>query len=149
MTDYNTCLQAAAAISSAIAAIAAVCVAKNSFAFQRNSLLKKANIEQILKLLHQINYLKSLASKVAFGADDKEFSDLPLRIFETRESVMALESITSIPASADVKKVREIVNSLRKENIFARDDSTPNISIIQQLNVAISALHNIYRKELK
>lgn len=54
MADCQTWLQTIAAFSAAVAAIAAAYVARDAFAFQRNSLLKKASIEQILNLLRQV-----------------------------------------------------------------------------------------------
>lgn len=83
MNDYNTWLQTAAAISSAVAAITAACLAKSAFTFQRNSLLKKASIEQILKLLHQLYYLKSLTGQAALGASDEDVAGLNQRVSET------------------------------------------------------------------
>ncbi len=71
MIDYNTILQTVAAISSAIAAILALCVVKSTFTFQKNSLLKRASIEQILKLLHQFHYLKSLTGQAVLGMADE------------------------------------------------------------------------------
>lgn len=149
MTDYNTYLQTAAAISSAIAAIAAVCVAKNTFTFQKNSLLKKASIEQLLKLLYQFHHLKSLTGQAVLGSADEGVTGLKQRISEIRESVMVLESMISAHASADVKKIRDVAHHLGEENVFARDENTPNVAISQQLDDAISALQNIYRFEIK
>lgn len=149
MTDYNTCLQTAAAISSAIAAIAAVCVAKNTFTFQRNSLLKKANIEQILKLLQQLHYLKSLTGQPVLGMADEEFTGLKQRISETRDSVKTLESMISATANADLKKVRDFLHGLNETNIVASDDNTPNVTLSRQLDDAISTLQNIYHTEIK
>lgn len=149
MNDYNTWLQTAAAISSAVAAITAACLAKSAFTFQRNSLLKKASIEQILKLLHQLYYLKSLTGQAALGASDEDVAGLNQRVSETTDSLMALESMISARESADMKMVRDIVHHLREENVFARDDKTPNVPLSQQLDDAISALQNIYRLEIK
>lgn len=149
MNDYNTWLQTAAAISSAVAAITAVCLAKSTFTFQRNSLLKKASIEQIQKLLHQLYYLKSLTGQAALGASDEDVAGLNQRVSETTDSLMALESMISARESADMKMVRDIVHHLREENVFARDDKTPNVPLSQQLDDAISALQNIYRLEIK
>jgi putative flippase GtrA len=149
MTDYNTCLQTAATISSAIAAITAVYVAKNTFTFQRNSLLKKANIEQILKLLQQLHYLKSLTGQAVLGAADQEFTGLKQRISETRDSVKTLESMISATANADLKTVCDFVHSLNETNVFASDDNTPNVTLSRQLDNAISALQNIYHTEIK
>lgn len=149
--DY-TYLQTVASVSSAIAAIAAVCVAKNTFAFQKNSLLKKANIEQILKLLDQLHYLKSLTGQAVLGAADEDVTGpngLEQRISETRKSFMALESMISAPTSADMKKVRDFVHGLREANVFPHDDTTPNVALSKQLDAAISALQNIYRMETK
>ena len=149
MNDCNTWLQTAAAISSAVAAITAACLAKSTFTFQRNSLLKKASIEQILKLLHQLYYLKSLTGQAALGASDEDVAGLNQRVSETTDSLMALESMISARESADMKMVRDIVHHLREENVFARDDKTPNVPLSQQLDDAISALQNIYRLEIK
>ena len=149
MTDYNTCLQTTAAISSAIAAIAAVCVAKNTFTFQRNSLLKKANIEQTLKLLQQLYYLKSLTGQAVLGSTDEEFTGLKQRILETRASVKTLESMISATTNADLRKIHDFVHSLNETNVFASDDNTPNVTLRRQLDDAISALQNIYHTEIK
>lgn len=62
---------------------------------------------------------------------------------------MALESMISARESADMKMVRDIVHHLREENVFARDEKTPNVPLSQQLDDAISALQNIYRLEIK
>jgi len=149
MIDYNTILQTVAAISSAIAAILALCVVKSTFTFQKNSLLKRASIEQILKLLHQIHYLKSLTGQAVLGMADEEVTGLKQRISEIRESVMALESMISDHARADVKTVSDVAHHLREENVLARDESTPNAALGQLLDDAISALQNIYRLEIK
>lgn len=149
MTDYQTCLQTIAAISAAMAAIAAAYVAKNAFAFQRNSLLKKANIDQILKLLRQIQYLKSLTSQPLLLAADEEVTRLKDRISEARESVATLRSMTSSPTSKEIEIVRDVLDGLREDIIFASDDKTPNQTIARQLDDAISALQNIYRTEIK
>lgn len=149
MPDYNTYLQTAAAISSAIAALAAVCVAKNTFAFQKNSLLKKASVEQFVKLLTQLHYLKSLTGQAVLAAADGDVTGLKQRILETRESIIALESMLSVPPSADMKKLRDIVHSVREENVFAQDHNTPNITLSAQMDDAIRALQNIYRTEIK
>lgn len=149
MTNLNTYLQTAAAICSAIAAIAAVYVAKNSSTFQKNSLLKKANIEQMLKLLQQLHNLKSLTGQDVFGAADEDFTGLKQRILETRDSVKTLFSMTSSASNADLIKVRDVVYALNEYNVFARDDNTQNVDLSRQLDDAISALQNIYHKEIK
>ena len=149
MIDYNTILQTVAAISSAIAAILALCVVKSTFTFQKNSLLKRASIEQILKLLHQFHYLKSLTGQAVLGMADEEVTGLKQRISEIRESVMALEFMISDHARADVKTVSDVAHHLREENVLARDESTPNAALGQLLDDAISALQNIYRLEIK
>lgn len=149
MIEYNTWLQTVAAISSAIAAIAAVYVAKKTFTFHRNSLLKKANVEHILKLLQQLHYLKSLTAQVALGAADDEFTGLTQRILELKANVKTLESMTSAPASADLLQLRDFVGELRDANVFAHDVNTLNVATSQQLDGAINALHKIYRSEIK
>lgn len=149
MTDYNTCLQTVAAISSAIAAIAAVYVARSTFTFQKKMLLKKMTIEQILKLLQQLQYLKSLTGQSILGAADGAVTRLNQRISETQESILVLESMISDSANADMKKVCDFVHGLRQDSIFALDDNTPNDTLNQQLDVAIGILQKIYHKELK
>lgn len=149
MADCQTWLQTIAAISAAMAAIAAAYVAKNAFAFQRNSLLKKASIEQILKLLHQIQYLKSLTSQPVLQAADEEVIALNEKVSEARKSVATLESMTATNTSKEIAIVRDVVNELRADLIFAADDKTPNLTVAQRLDEAISALQKIYRTETK
>lgn len=149
MTDYNTSLQTVAAISSAIAAVAAVCVAKKTFIFQKTSLLKKANIEQMLKLSQQLHYLKSLTGQADLAAADEAAIGLKQRISETRDSVKVLESMTSATASADLVKLRDSVCGLHETNVFAPDDNTSNVATRRQLDDAIKALQNIYCTEIK
>lgn len=149
MADCQTWLQTIAAISAAMAAIAAAYVAKNAFAFQRNSLLKKASIEQILKLLHQIQYLKSLTRQPVLQAADEEVIALKESISEARRSVVTLESMTTASTSQEIAMVRDVVKGLREDLIFAADDKTPNLTVAQRLDEAISALQKIYRMETK
>ena len=149
MSEYNTYLQTTAAISSAIAAIAAVCVASSTSALQRNLLLKKVIIEQIMKLLNQLCYLRSLTGQPALAVADRDVTGLQQQISETMASVIALESLVSAPASADVKRVRDVVYGLREEKVFAQDHNTPNVTLNAQLGDAINALHKIYRTEIK
>ena len=149
MTDYNTYWQAAAAISSAIAAFAAVWVAKNTFSFQKVSLLKKASIEQIVKLLHQLYYLKSIIGQAVLGVADEEFTGQEQRISETRDSVKTLEFMISDTSNAEVKKILDCVQGLRPEDFCSRNASTSNVALKQKLDDAISALQKIYRTEIK
>ncbi len=149
MADCHTWLQTIAAFSAAIAAIAAAYVAKSSFAFQRTSLLKKAIIEQILKLLNQIQYLKSLTSQPVLLAADEEVTGLKDRILEARKSVATLKAMTSASTEKDIATLRDVMDGLREDLIFAADDITPNRLTAQQLDDAISALQNIYRTEIK
>lgn len=149
MADCQTWLQTIAAISAAMAAIAAAYVAKNAFAFQRNSLMKKASIEQILKLLHQIQYLKSLTRQPVLQAADEEVIALKESISEARRSVVTLESMTTASTSQEIAIVRDVVKGLREDLIFAADDKTPNLTVAQRLDEAISALQKIYRMETK
>jgi len=142
-------LQTVAAISSAIAAIAAVILAKSSFNFQKNSLLKKANIEQILKLLHQLQKLKSLSVQAVLSVADDDVSGLKQRILEIEENLIILESMISPPASADIENIRSIVFDLKEYDIFARKENKQNLTISRQLDDAISALQNIYHAEIK
>ena len=149
MADCQTWLQTIAAFSAAVAAIAAAYVARNAFAFQRNSQLKKASIEQILKLLHQVQYLKSLTSQPVLMAADEEVTGLKDRISEARKSVVTLRSMISASTNKEIAIVRDVMDGLREDLIFASDDKTPSQTIAQQLDDAISALQKIYRTETK
>ena len=149
MTDYNTCLQTAAAISSAIAAIAAVCVAKYAFNFQRNSLLKKANIEQMMKLLQQLYYLKSLIGQAVLGVADEKFTGQEQKISETRDSVKTLEFMISTTANADLNEIRDCVHGLRHKDFCSPGDNASNVALREKLDDAINALQKIYRMEIK
>lgn len=149
MADCQTWLQTIAAISAALAAIAAAYVAKNAFAFQRNSLLKKASIEQILKVMNEIQYLKSLTRQPVLLAADEEVAGLKDRISEARKSVATLRSMISPSTSKEIAIVRDVMDGLREDFIFASDEKTPNRTISQQLDEAISALQKIYRTETK
>jgi hypothetical protein len=149
MVDCQTWLQTIAAVSAAMTAIAAAYVAKNSFAFQRNSLLKKAIIENILELLHQIQYLKSLTTQPALMAADEDVMSLKDRISEARKSVVTLRSMISASTSKEIKIVRDVMNELEEDIIFAPDGKTPSQKTAQRLDDAISALQRIYRTEIK
>ncbi len=148
MNDYNALLQTIAAICSAIAAIKAASLAKSTFAFQRNSLLKKANIEQILRLLYQLHHLKSLTYETAWNAEDKKIIELTSNIFELRKNVTILQCMIAGPASGDVIILRHLTNDLHENNIFACDDEIPNIAAARQLDDAINVLQNIYLIEM-
>lgn len=148
MNDYNTWLQTITAISAAIAAIFAAYVARKAFAFQQNALLKKAIIEQIVKLLEQMYYLKLLASPCFTAADDV-VTGLKDRIIEARNSVIMLESMTSASTSKELAIVREVISELREDRILSPDDKESSLAIMQQLDDAIRALQMIYRKETK
>ena len=102
-----------------------------------------------MKLLTQLYYLRSLTGQPALAIADEDFTKLRERISETRAGVMVLESMLSAPASADVKRVRDVVNSLREEKVFAQDQNTPNVNLSAQLGEAISALYSIYHTEIK
>lgn len=149
MIDYNTCLQSVAAISSAVAAIAAVYVARSTFTFQRQSLLKKNTIDQIQKLLQQLQYFKSLTGQAVLGTADDDFTNINLRISETQECILVLESMISVSAKAELKKVSDIVRDLDEASIYALDENTPNNELKSQLDISICILQNIYHKELK
>lgn len=149
MVDCQTWLQTIAAVSAAMAAIAAAYVAKNSFAFQRNSLLKKAIIENILELLHQIQYLKSLTTQPALMAADEDVMSLKDRISEARKSVVTLRCMISASTSKEIIIVRDVMDGLEENIIFAPDDKTQNQTTAQRLDDAISALQKIYRTEIK
>jgi hypothetical protein len=124
-------------------------VARRTFTFQRDLLLKKAIIERIIELLDQLYYMRKLTGQSVFAEADEVFMGLPQKISETMASVKALEFLLSAPASANVKRVRYVVHGLRQESVFAQDHNTPNVTLSAQLGDAISALHNIYRTEIK
>lgn len=149
MVDYQTWLQTVAAVSAALAAIAAAYVAKNSFAFQRNSLLKKASIDKILELLHQIQYLKSFTTQTALMAADEDVMSLKDRISEARRSVVTLRTMISPSTSKEIKIVRDVMDRLEEDIIFATDDKTQSQITAQRLDDAISALQKIYLTEIK
>lgn len=149
MTDGSTTLQTVAALASAVAAIASLWVAKNTFSFQRNSLLKAANIEQIVKLLQQLYYFKSLAGRPVLGAADGEVTRLGKRIAEIKHSVLVLEGMVSARACADVKEVHGIVHELREDSIFSTEKNEPNASLNKLLDKAIDLLQRVYRAEMK
>ena len=150
MSEYYTYLQTVAAICSAIAAIASVCVARSTFSFQRNFLLKKASIDQILKLLSQLNHLRSLTGQPVLAAADGDVTGLQQQITETIASVRALEYLVSAPASANVKRFSISYMACAKQTFSHRIAirRTPR-SARQSLSDAITALHNIYHTEIK
>ena len=149
MTDCSTALQTVAALASAIAAIAAFWVAKSTFSFQRNSLLKAASIEQIVKLLQQLYYLKTLAGQPVFGAADEDVIGLQQKIAEVKHSVLVLEGMVPARGRADVKEVHDIVHQLREDSVFPTGQNGPNASLNERLEKAINALQRIYRTEMK
>ena len=149
MAEYSTYMQTAAAAFSAVAAVAAAYVAARAFAFQKNVLFKKVTCEQVLKVLNQIHYLKSVACHAVLDAPDEDIIGVEERIANIRESVVALESMVSPSARGDVQKLRDIVNGLREAHIFAKDQTEPNSALRVQLDHAIKALNRIYKAELK
>lgn len=149
MADCSTALQTVAALASAIAAIAAFWVAKSTFSFQRNSLLKAASVEQIVKLLQQLYYLKSLAGQPVLGAADEDVMGLQQKIAEVKHSVVVLEGMVSASGQEDVKEVYDIVHQLREDSVFPTGQNGPNTSLNERLEKAINALQRIYRTEMK
>lgn len=149
MIDYSIALQTAATLASAIAAIATLWVAKNTFSFQKNSLLKAASVEQIVQLLQKIYYLKLLAGQPVLGAADEDVIELGRRIADTKHSALMLESMVSISAQSDVKKVHDIVNKLQEDSILPVGLDGPNALLNERLDEAIYALQRVYRTEMK
>ncbi len=149
MTDYSTCLQTVAAISSAMAAIASACVAKAAFAFQRNSILKKAGIEQMLWLLQELCYLKSLTDRAVLAAADEDVVGLNRRISETADGVRALEVMVAPRARTGLKRIVDVLDGLDESNVFAPDDATSNGTVGHRLDGAIAELQSIYHAEIK
>lgn len=150
MSDYTSYLQTAAAVSSAIAAVAAVYVSRSTYIFQKQSLLKKMTIEHMQKLMHQLYYLKSLTGKVSLSVPDDEFTNLSKRISETKECFLALESMISYSsAQSDLRNVSDFLLDLDEHKIYSPDEHSPNHTVNQQLGDVIGMLQEIYRKELK
>lgn len=148
MSEFNTWLQAVAAVGSAIAALAALSVAKSTLKFQKNSVLKRANIEQIIDLLRQLHYLKSLTNQSALGVSDDDFTNLIQHISQTKIGLSALESMISNDARVHVIKIRDAVGLLRENDVFVSDDGLPNLFLTQRLDEAVGALENIYHLEM-
>lgn len=149
MSNFATALQTVAALASAIAAIAAFWVAKTTFSFQRNSLLKAASVEQIVKLLQQIYYLKSLASQPVFSAADEDVVGIGRIISEVKHSIIVLEGMVSASAGAHVKEVHDIVHKIREDSVFPTGQHGPNASLNDRLDKAIDVLQRVYRTEMK
>jgi len=149
MIDCNAVLQTFAALGSMFAAIAALCVAKSVFSFQRSTLVKQATSDQIRKLLTQLYYLKSLTGQAVLGAEDDAIIGLASYIADTKASVAVLEAMMTVPKSPDARKVREIISGLHEGNVFAQDQTKANTAVSKQLDDAISSLQSIYRSEMK
>lgn len=150
MIDYNTFLQSAAAISSAIAAIFASIVAKKAYDFQRNAALKHATANQIVIALQHLHYLKSLSDQFALAVDDRTISDLPQKISSLQDCVVALQSmVTTTKAQAEIALVRQLVVGLTENSLFASGQSAQDHECSKVLHNAIDRLQNIYRIEIK
>ena len=126
MSDCSTVLQTVAALASAAAAVAALWVARSTFSFHQNSLLKTSNTEQIVKLLQQLYYFKSLTGQPVLGAGDEDITAIGQRIAEAKHSVLLLEAMVSANARTDMRKVHDIVHGLREGSIFPTGQSGPN-----------------------
>lgn len=142
-------LQTFAAFCSAIGACAAAYVAWKTFTFQKNLLLKKLTVDQILKLLQELQHLKSLTGQGVLSADDSVVTTLGERIAAMKENILLLESMVSDSASIDLRGVRDFVHKLREDLIIANDEGAQNDPIRQELDAAINKLQNVYHKELK
>lgn len=150
MIDYNTYMQTAAAIGSAVAAILAAFVAKKALDFQKSAALKQATLSQIVVVMQHLHYLKSLTDQVALAVDDRIFAALPQRISNIRDSVVALQAMmTTKDAQAEVDRVLEIVFGLSENNIFTSEQSSQNRECAKRLNDAIDGLHRIYSMEIR
>lgn len=149
MTEFTMLLQAAAAIASAFAALAALFVAWNAFRFQKNMLLKQTACVQIQALLKELFYLKSLTSQNILETQDKDVSELDQRLTDARLSVRTLEAMVSTPAQSDAKKVRNIVDGLCEASLFSQNKSTSQNAVTGQIDDAIFALQEIYHSEMK
>lgn len=93
--------------------------------------------------------MKSLTSQPVLLATDEEVAGLKVKISEARKSIATLRSMISASTSKEIAIVRDVMDGLREDLIFASDDKTPNQTIVQQLDDAISALQKIYRAEIK
>jgi hypothetical protein len=149
MSNYSTALQTVAAFASAVAGVAAFWVARNAFSFQKNSLLKTAITEQIVKLLQQLSNLKLLAGQPVLGAADEEVIGLGQRIAEAKHSVLLLDAMVSKSARKEMKKVHDIVHRLHEDGIFPTWQIGQNALLNARLAEAIDALQRVYRTEMK
>ncbi|MBS4073067.1 MAG: hypothetical protein KGZ90_17190 [Algoriphagus sp.] len=142
-------MQTVAALASAIAAIAALWVARSTFSFQRNSLLKAANLEHIVKILQQLYYFKSLTGQPVLDASDEDVTGLGQKIAEAKHSIVLLEAMVPESARTEIMKVNDIVQGLHEGDIFPTGQGGSNSALRARLNDAIDALQCIYRKEMK
>src|SRR5690554_1433136 len=149
MSDCSTTLQMVAALASAIAAIAALWVARSAFSFQKNSLLKTANLEQIVKLLQQLYYFKSLTGQPVLDASDEDVTGLGQKIAEAKHSVVLLEAMVPESARTEMMNINDIVHGLHEGSIFPTGQGGPNSALRARLNDAIDALQCVYRTEMK
>ncbi|MGB3394163.1 MAG: hypothetical protein WA956_07745 [Stenotrophomonas sp.] len=143
------CMQTIAAIGSAIAAVAAVWVARSAFAFQKNALLKKTSVELMQQLMQQLFSLKSLAGKTALGMADDEFLGLGQRIVDAREGIRALESMLSPHSATSLTELRDALDGMKEEDFHAPADGRPRHRVVQRLDSAVSALQRIHRMEMR
>lgn len=149
MNDFSIALQMTAALASAIAAIAAFWVASRAYAFQKNSLLKIAITEQILKLLQQLYHLKRLTNQPVLGAADEDVLGLGPTIAEAKQSARLLEAMVCGGARKNMKNVHDVVHGLHEGSIFPTGQVGPNAPLNKRLDEAIGALQRVYRTEMK
>ncbi len=148
MVDYNTYMQTAAAIGSAVAAAFAATVARNAFNFQKNLALKQVVLAEIVGVTNALQNLLSLTGKVPLAVDDSVFINLPQKITSAKCSLVTLQSIVRESTRSDVTKVLEIVSSLNEFNIFSPEDYGQSIECATLLREGISVMEKVYRAEV-
>lgn len=152
MTDYSTWWQTGAAICSAVAAIASARVAMRFFKFQKNSLLKQASIDQMIKLIQVISYLKRLGEISVLDSADNELEGLKSKIAEAKACISYLDSIVSKSAKVEMKVVHDFVYGLQEESIFSLGCNEADCKVVMNFelaNNAIQALQRIYYIEVE
>lgn len=144
MADFNTYMQSAAAISSAVAAVFAAVITKNAFRFQKNAILKQAVLSEIASVVCELQFLLSLTDQQPLAVADEVISTLPQKISGIVHSITKLQSMTTMSAQADIKKVLEIISKLHEAAIFSQEGGSAT-----RLREAINLLEKIYRMEIR
>jgi len=144
MADFNTYMQTAAAISSAVAAVFAAVITKNAFRFQKSAILKQAVLNEITSAVGELQFLLSLTDQQPLAVSDEVVSTLPQRMSGVVSSITKLQSMTTMSAQADIKKVHEIISKLDDAAIFSQESESA-----ARLREAINLLERIYSMEVR